>query len=65
MSSWKTGQQVYSYDSSSGVTHKMIYHGHEQIEEQRSPSGLHLHLHRTAAFESAPASDNESKVVCP
>ena len=47
----------------SGVTHQMIDHRHEQIEEQRRPAPLHLHLHGAAALEGAAAADDEGEVV--
>lgn len=45
------------------MTHKMINHRHEQIEEQRRLASLHLHLHRAAALERGAAADNESEIV--
>ena len=38
-------------------------HGDEQVEEERSAAGLHLHLHGAAALEGAAAADDEGEVV--
>jgi hypothetical protein len=43
----------------------MIDHRHEQVEEQRRPALLHLHLHRTTALEGRPAADDKGEVVRP
>ncbi len=41
----------------------MVAHSDKQIKEQSSTL-LHLHLHGATSLESAPAPDDESKVVC-
>ena len=41
----------------------MIYHGNKQVEEQRTPTPLHLRLHRTTPLESPPRADDESEIV--
>lgn len=41
----------------------MVDHGNEQVEEEFAPV-LHLVLHRAAALEGVPSSDDEREVVC-
>ena len=41
----------------------MIDHRDEEVEEQRRPALLHLHLHSPAALEGVAGADDESEVV--
>jgi hypothetical protein len=47
-----------------GWTYEMIDHRDEEVEEQRRPALLHLHLHRAAPLEGVAGADDEGKVVC-
>ena len=54
---------IRSNGENQAVTHKMIDQSDEEVEEQRRPAGLHLHLHGAAALEGVAAADDERKVV--
>ena len=42
----------------------MVDHSHEEVEEERRATLLHLHLHRAASLESVAGADDEGEVVC-
>lgn len=43
----------------------MINQRNKQIKKQRRPTLLHLHLHRTTAFERTATTNDEREVVRP
>lgn len=46
------------------MTHKMVDHGDEQIEEEWRSTRFHLQLHRAATLERVATADDESEIVC-
>lgn len=46
------------------MTHQVVDHRHEEVEEQRRATVLHFHLHCARTLECVPASNDECKVVC-
>ena len=45
------------------MTHQVIYHSDEQVEEERRAAMLHFHLHRATTFERVATADDEGEVV--
>ena len=47
------------------VTHQVVAHGDEQIEEEWGTTILHLNLHSAAALERVAAANDEGEIVRP
>ncbi len=46
------------------VTYQMRHQSTKQVEEERTPTLGHLHLHRSTTLEGAATANDESEVVC-
>lgn len=47
------------------MTHQVVAHCDEEIEEEWSAAILHFHLHGAATLEGVPAADDQGEVVRP